>query len=63
MRPSGIHSGGLVSCTQNNSRVQVGLFSHPMLLSSNKAYTKVSLHSVFGVLGVRAEIVEMNPEG
>lgn len=52
-----------MSCTQNNSRVQVGLFSHPMLLSSNKAYTKVSLHSVFGVLGVRAEIVEMNPEG
>lgn len=62
MRPSGIHSG-LASCTQNNSRVQVGLFTHPILLSSNKAYIKVGLHSVFGVLGVRADIVEMNPEG
>lgn len=36
---------------------------NPTLLSSNKAYTKAGLQSVFGVLGVRAEIVEMNPEG
>lgn len=63
MRPSGTHSGGLGPHMQNNASVQAGLFTHPILISSNNAYARVGLHSDFRVQSVRAEKTEMHPEG